>query len=48
VKKPKKKWVKPKMTVKKLTPFFFACLNSAARCTTVVANKTAGGGCPLA
>lgn len=37
----KKKYEKPKMTVKKLTAFFFACLKNQAQCQTVN-NKTTG------
>jgi len=42
-KKPKKRYEKPKMTVKKLTPFFFNCLQIGSKCTTVVSNKKVGG-----
>ena len=44
----KKKYQKPQFTVKKLTPFFFNCLQNVNQCTSVVSNRTVGVGCPQA
>ena len=35
----KRKYEKPKITVKKLSTFFFACVKSGS-CTTIVAKNT--------
>ena len=44
--KPKKKYEPPKMTVKKLTPFFFACRKATGQvCATVPPTDKASGTC---
>lgn len=44
----KKVYKKPKMNTKKLTRFFFACVIAARGCSSVVANRNPGAGCPTA
>jgi len=45
----KKAYKKPKMSIRKLTRFFFNCLVSSARgCSSAVVNRNVGAGCPYA
>jgi hypothetical protein len=44
----KETYEKPKMTVEKITPFFFNCLQKISKCTTRVKNNKVGKGCPRA